>query len=368
MKKSICIVGPVGNYHIIKWSHNFVERGYDVHIVTLEKGRIEKCFVHYLGETASTNDPEYKKIKYLFKAFEIRKIISKINPNIISVHYASSYGSLVALSGIHGYNLSIWGSDIYDFPRKSFFHKMLIMYSLWSARKLLSTSQCMAKEAAKYTKKSFAITPFGVNTDLFTPNSEMYSNKKYNTKNGKSFLIGTIKGLEDKYGIKYLLLAAAKLRKQYADIPLQIRIAGKGSKESEYKKLATELGLDDCLVWLGYISQAEAAKEWAKMDVGIIYSESESKSFGVSAVEANACETAVIVSDIPGLRESTVPGVSSYVVEKKNADKLYEALVFLWKNPKIRISLGENGRENVLKKYKIKNTFDTIESELYKIR
>ena len=42
------------------------------------------------------------------------------------------------------------------------------------------------------------------------------------------------------------------------------------------------------------------------MDLGIIYSNEE--SFGVSAIEAQACGTPLIVSDAPGLVETTLPG------------------------------------------------------------
>ena len=53
------------------------------------------------------------------------------------------------------------------------------------------------------------------------------------------------------------------------------------------------------------------------MDCAIIPYESE--SFGVSAVEAQACSCPVIISDIPGLMEATNPGVTSLVVLRGNA-------------------------------------------------
>ena len=84
---------------------------------------------------------------------------------------------------------------------------------------------------------------------------------------------------------------------------MQLRIAGKGPQENEYKALAKELGIENITNWLGFIPQEQAALAWACMDCGILPSESESESFGVSAVEAQACCTPVIISDIPGLME-----------------------------------------------------------------
>lgn len=68
--------------------------------------------------------------------------------------------------------------------------------------------------------------------------------------------------------------------------------------------------------WCKYFKE-QAACESANMDCAIIPSESE--SFGISAVEAQACSCPVIISDIPGLMEATNPGVTSLVVLRGNA-------------------------------------------------
>ena len=98
-----------------------------------------------------------------------------------------------------------------------------------------------------------------------------------------------------------MIKAVAIIKKTRPEIPIKLRIAGKGEKEEEYKQLAVKLGIADVTTWLGFISQEEAAREWANMDVAVIASTLESESFGGSAVEAEACGTAVIISDIPGL-------------------------------------------------------------------
>lgn len=148
---------------------------------------------------------------------------------------------------------------------------------------------------------------YGVNTTVFCPNRR--------TRN--IFVIGTVKGLESVYGIDIILKAAQIVRTERPDIPLRVRIAGKGSKAEEYMMLAKELGISDIVTWLGFISQESAAKEWANMDVAVIPSRQE--SFGVSAVEAQACGTPVIISDVLGLKEATSPFISSLVISKYTA-------------------------------------------------
>ena len=75
-------------------------------------------------------------------------------------------------------------------------------------------------------------------------------------------VVGTVKGLSDKYGIADILKGVASFRND-SDIPIRLRIAGKGPQENEYHQLASELGIDDITEWLGFINPEEAAREWA---------------------------------------------------------------------------------------------------------
>lgn len=352
-KRIICFLGPANNYHIIKWCGYFVSKNYDVHVVSFTKSIIDNCIVHYIDTGVSANDMEKNKIKYLFFAKKVKKMINKINPDIISVHYSSSYGSVAAFSGIKNYFLSIWGSDVYDFPNHGLLQKMLTKYSLKKAKYLLSTSKVMAIEASKYTKKKFYITPFGVKMDLFNP-----AKRK---RDDNLFVIGNIKALSCKYGIDVLLRASSIIHIEHPEINLSVRIAGRGEDEVLLKKMADDLGLHNIVCWLGFISQEEAAKEWANMDVAVV-SSSSSESFGVSAVEAEASGIPVIITDVPGLMEATKPGYTSIVVPRKNDRALADAIYKLFLNKNLRIQMGNAGVQFVKENYEYNYCFGNIEN------
>ena len=298
----ICFVGPANSAHIIKWCNWFCAHGHDIHVISFTRGEIRSAKVHLIDIGVDADGNDFGKLRYLFTGNKIKKLIREIQPDIVNAHYATSYGIAMALSGVNNYVLSVWGSDIYDFPRKSPLHRALLKYSLKKAGSLFSTSQAMADEAAKYTNRHFEITPFGVDMDLFDPDKRTRS-KNVSSKD-EEFIVGTVKGLSDNYGIRYIIEAVGEIKKTNV-IPIRLRIAGKGPQEQEYKELADQVGISTITDWLGFISQDEAAKEWANMDIALIPSELESESFGVSAVEAQACGTAVVISDIPGLMEAT---------------------------------------------------------------
>lgn len=347
----ICFIAPANSAHIVKWCNYFVSTGHEVHVVSFTEGYLEGVKVHYLQSNVSASGSDLQKLLYLFYAGRVRKILKDISPDIINVHYATSYGTVAALAGLKPYILSVWGSDIYEFPQRSVLHRLMLKFSLNRAAVLFSTSQAMADEAQKYTKKAFEITPFGVDLELFSP---LIRDRK-----DADFVVGTVKSLAPAYGIDTLLKAVSILKLEKTDVPIQLRIAGKGPQEKEYHEMAEQLNISDITTWLGYISQEKAAKEWANMDVAVICSNSE--SFGVSAVEAQACGCAIVISDVPGLMEATKPDVSSIVVSRKDERALADALYDLYCDRERRAQMGNHGRLYVEQNYEINNCFQKVE-------
>ena len=96
--KKLCLIGPANNYHIVKWAKWFSKNNYVVHVISLVRGNIDSCTVYYLGDSATSVDSDIHKLKYFSKVLLIQKLLKEISPDIISVHYASSYGILSALS------------------------------------------------------------------------------------------------------------------------------------------------------------------------------------------------------------------------------------------------------------------------------
>lgn len=352
----ICFLAPANNYHTQKWCKYFVNQGYTVEVISFTPGNIEDVNVHFLDSGEDSTSSDFKKIKYLFKVNEVKKIIKEMKPDIINAHYATSYGMVAALSNPGDFFLSIWGSDVYTFPKKSFIHKLYFKYLLKKAKYIFSTSNAMKKEINKYTKKEIYVTPFGVKMDLFNP-------AKREKKTNNEFIVGTIKSLETHCGIDYIIEAIRIIKDLRMDINIKARIAGKGSKEKKYKQFAKEKQVDKNIEWLGFITQEQAAYEWANMDIALIPSIRE--SFGVSAVEAEASGVPVIISNEPGLLETTIPNQTSIVVSKKNAIELADAIIKLYDNQKQREIMGKEGRNYVLKNYEYNMCFKKIE-ELFK--
>lgn len=356
----ICFVGPANSIHIVKMCDWFGARGHEVHVISFSRAEIKSATVHLIEVGVDAKGNELQKLKYLTAGKKIKRLINEIQPNIVNAHYATSYGMAMALSGVDKYVLSVWGSDIFAFPRKGLFHKLLLKYSLAKATYLFSTSNAMAKEASRYTKKKFEITPFGVDTALFSPD------KRTRAANDGHFVVGTVKTMSDFYGINYILDALAIIKTEFRNINVEARLAGDGSDLEKYYKNVIDLGIEDDVKFLGRITQEQAAEEWANMDVAIVPS-AFYESFGVAAVEAQACGVPLIISDVEGLKEATCPGKSSVVVPKKSGRAIANEIVRLYSDRQLRIEMGNNGRSYVCEKYNINHTFEMIEELLKEI-
>lgn len=357
----ILFLAPADNYHTQKWCGYFLSKGYDVEVISFFPGEISGATVHFIDCSLNWQQSDGRKLKYLLQASKVRSLAESIAPDIISVHYATSYGTVAALAGLKNYALSVWGGDIYTFPHKSPFHHLLLQYSLKKAPHLLSTSAAMGAEMEKYIDKSFSVTPFGVKTDLFSPA------KRTRPDCDGRFVVGTVKALKPKYGIDVLLNAAAAVKKDFPEIPLEVRIAGSGPLEAQCRTLADDLGISGIVTWLGFISQEDAAAEWANMDVAVVPSVSDSESFGVSAVEAEACGVPVITSDVPGLMEATAPGKTSIAVPRRDSGALAAAIAELYNNPGRRKEMGLAGRQFAEENYEYNMCFEKIEEILLAI-
>jgi len=347
----ICYLSDANSVHTKKWCSFFKDLGYDIHVISLNNGDIPGVTVHSFNIESEKVEKEslLYKVEYFKFIAKVRKLVEKIKPDILHAHYATSYGFLGGLTGFHPYIISVWGSDVYEFPKKNIICKKFLEKNLSRADIILSTSKAMAEETKKYTYKDIQITPFGVDINIFKPFDSRYKEKE-------KVIIGAIKTFDIKYGIEYLIRAFGELCYKYHNIELQL--AGRGPLEESLKKLCKELNIEDRVKFLGYIDQKKVVENFNKFDIAVIPSLFE--SFGVSAVEAQACGTPTIVTNTGGLPEATSPNNSSIVVETKNVSQLKNAIEKLILDKELRRTMGEYGRKFVVENYNVLDNFNNV--------
>lgn len=348
----VLLISDAYSIHTIKWAKSLSKKGIEIAIFSLNYNENEgnpyqhnnNIKVYYcVNKNAKKRSSGFAKISYLKALPGLKQVLRKFKPDIVHAHYASSYGLLGALSGFSPYIISVWGSDVFDFPNISFLHKMVIKYNLSKADKILSTSKVMAIETNKYTDKEVVVTPFGIDLDKFKP---LEVNSLFDKND---IVIGTVKTLEEKYGIEYLIKAFAVVKDKYKYLPLKLLIVGAGSLSTALKELTYDLGIEKDTVFTGKIAH-ELVPVYDNM-LSVSVSVSNSESFGVAVIEASACGKPVVVSDVGGLPEVVKDGITGIVVPPRNPQETAEAIEKLVLDDSMRKQMGAAGREHVAQFY-----------------
>ena len=358
----ILILSDPSSSHPIKWVNSPHSKGLEVFLFGLSKYDPAQYDCNIQIESLKTPDNikarldgSLSKVIYLFSYPRLKKIIRTFKPDILHAHSASSYSLLGALSGFHPFAISVWGTDIYNFPQKSNFLKEVLIYNLKKSDMLFSTSKIMAEETKKYTNKKVNIVPFGIDTETFKPKKT----KNYFSEN--DIVIGTIKSVEKKYGTEYLVTAFKKVKENHPNLSLKLLIVGGGSMISHIKTLVANLGIESDVQVTGFVSYNKIPGYHRMLDIYVAVSTEDSESFGVAILEASACETPVIVSNVGGLPEVVDNNITGFIIPHSNVEVLVEKIELLL-DEDLRKKLGKAGRTRV------KNFFNWDENVIQMIK
>ena len=351
----IALLANGENIHTVRWANGLVERGCEIHVLSAH------AFSPYLFPEVRAHSlrlpPPWS---YLFSARQVRRQLAQIKPDILHVHYASGYGTLGRLSGFHPYLLSVWGADVYDFPRNSPLQRRLVTSNLRSADCVCSTSHTMAEQCYRLWPglSGIQVIAFGVDSKRFC------SADRHSRTPG--ITVGTVKTLSRKYGIDTLIRGFAKCRSalQHRDPTcakrVRLRIVGDGPQRYELEQLARTVGVADVTSFVGAVPHDRVPSELNELDIYVAVSRLDSESFGVAVLEASACELPVVVSDAGGLPEVVENGKTGLVILRENPERLAEALNLLIARGEMRTEFGRRGRCLVQQRYEWQHCVDSM--------
>ncbi|EEX95059.1 lipopolysaccharides biosynthesis glycosyltransferase [Vibrio orientalis CIP 102891 = ATCC 33934] len=347
----IALLGNGNSIHIRRWAEGLFSKGIEVHLLTchpIKESYSEGIYLHQLTPLVP--------IGYILAARRLKKVLKSIQPDLLHAHYVTGYGTLAVLSGFQQLMLSAWGADVYDFPTKSCFHHWLVERNLKNCKAIGSTSHCMLEVVKSISPNlpSIYVTPFGVDTDLFYPHPKSEVTEEQKVR------VGTVKLLHNKYGIDTLIRSFALVHDQYRKADMELVIIGNGPEEASLKALVTELGISHLVEFKGYIDNSKVPLALCELDVFVALSRLDSESFGVAAVEANACGLPVVVSDVSGFKEVVVNETTGLIVARDNPQEAAKAIYQLISDTELRTRMGRRGRAHVSEHYSWEASLDRM--------
>lgn len=158
------------------------------------------------------------------------------------------------------------------------------------------------------------------------------------TARSKTPLIGYFGRLKKYKSVEQLLHAFCVVKQSVADLSLVI--VGEGDHRTSLEALSRELGISNDVRFTGFVAEEEKVRWLQKVWFSVNTSSKE--GWGLTVIEANACGTTVIASNVPGLRDAVKDGNTGLLFEFGNVPDLAEKMLLLLNDSQLRRRLAQD--------------------------
>lgn len=229
-------------------------------------------------------------------------------------------------------------SHLLDVPTIRICHGLQRVGAVAWARELFSRSHLTvanSENTAREIRETFGyeadgvVTP-GVDTTAFAPDRE----PAFETDDTAVLFVGRI--VENK-GIYDLLEALATSSGDQT-----LHVVGRGQRD-RVRRRAEELGVADSVTLHGVVDHSRLPHYYAACD--FLCNPSRYESFGMVNLEAMACGTPVVSTDLDGTKEYLTHGETGLCVPPRDPERLARALDELGSSPELRAEFGRACRE-----------------------
>jgi glycosyltransferase involved in cell wall biosynthesis len=182
----------------------------------------------------------------------------------------------------------------------------------------------------------------GVDLDIFRPRED------WPADDGYILFVGRLVAQK---GLEYLLRAFYYIHEKFPDV--RLKIVGNGDLGAQLQRLRTNLMIPAQLVDFVDPAQWMTRPEVAELYQGarVVVVPSIYEPFGMTALEALACQRPVVASRTGGLMETIKHDVNGFLAEPGDELDLAQWIMTLLSDPALRSRLGKEGRERLSQEY-----------------
>lgn len=299
--------------------------GHQVHFITYSLPTRLDSFTEnvYYHEVSISSYPLFQYPPYeLALASKLVDVATYENLDVIHVHYAIPHASaaymakqILATRGIHipvvttlhGTDITLVGQD----PS----YEPVVTFSI-------NVSDVVTAVSASLRDDTYGLFAISREIDVihnFIDLNRFRRQQKEHFKlaicpNGEKLLMH-ISNFRKVKRVDDILHTFARLRKQ---MPVKLLLVGDGPERQRIEVLSRELCVTEDVRFLGKLEAVEEILSVADL----FMMPSEKESFGLAALEAMACEVPVLSSDVGGLPELQIHGVTGYMAPVGDIDAM----------------------------------------------
>lgn len=225
---------------------------------------------------------------------------------------------------------------------------------------IITTTESYASTSPVMKNFPHHSVPIGLHYELFDESMKKQgiTEEKRDTK--KVLFLGRLAANK---GIDYLVHAIPLILKEVPDA--KFVICGDGEEKPHVEAYIDKVGVRSHIEFLGKVDLNKMVELYSTSAVFAFPSINRLEAFGIVQLEAMACSTPVVASNIPGVNNVMDPDKSGFIVEPRDTEALAAALVKILKDPGMARKMGIRGRQLLEEKYNWKTIGDKIEA-IYK--
>ena len=334
----LCFLANANSIHSRRWITYFANRGHWVDWISLVPPNDDipaNLALHLIRPYPS------QPLSLILSVLRVRKLLRRLRPHLLHVHYAGVNGVVGILSGCRPLVVTAWGSDVL-IAGQARLTKWPVRYVLRRADRITCDAAHMrqAIERLGAAADKIRLIYFGTDTRHFSPGAPDAS-LRHELGGPAAQLIISLRSLEPVYDVATLIQAAPLVLRQHPEA--RFVIAGDGSQAEMLKNLVATLGLADQVRFVGRISQDKLPDYLRTADIYVSTSLSDA-GLAASTAEAMACGLPVVVTDSGENRLWVKDGENGFVVPVRDAISLADRITYLLDNRTTRRKLGRAGR------------------------
>jgi glycosyltransferase involved in cell wall biosynthesis len=225
--------------------------------------------------------------------------------------------------------------------------------SRWAARRItkmqcnavdymVAPSETIKKLLQEYgVEKPIHVVSTGIRVSDFGQGDGEGFREKYAIEAGRPLLL-TVGRIAHEKNIGFLLQVMHEIRKEMPEA--QLLIAGEGPAKVSLMRKVSQLGLDETVRFVGYLSRARDLVDCYHAADAFVFS-SRTETQGLVLIEAMAAGLPVISTAFLGTREVLLPCTGGALVCEENVDEFTRAILSVLRNQSIRQTMSSNALE-----------------------
>lgn len=285
-------------------------------------------------------------------AFDLRRIIHEIKPDLIHAGPVQTCAFIAALAGFHPLLTMSWGFDLMQDVERNAWWRWVTGYTLKRSDYFTSDAIVTRDRAVAYgmNPEKTVVFPWGVDLHHFShPNLAP-------RPRSDGFTLFCNRSWEPCYGVD--VLAKAFVRVAQSNPKFGLILLGGGSQATALRQIFERGGVSEQVTFPGQIPQRDLPRYYHMADLYISPSHVDGSS--VSLMEALACGLPCLVSDIPANKEWIQDGNNGWLFPDGDENALAEKILKISESRDKLVDIRRAARRTAEEKADWKKNFSRL--------